>query len=46
MMIIVLAVLYCWTPSNYGTPNPPTCTLTYQQCQRLVLDHGGSCRSM
>jgi hypothetical protein len=38
--------LYCWTPSDYGTKNPPTCALSYDACQRLVSRNGGSCRSM
>ena len=45
-MLLLAAQLYCWTASDYGTPHPPTCALTYEQCQRLVLDHGGSCSSM
>jgi hypothetical protein len=45
-LMMLAAQLYCWQPSDYGTPSPPTCALTYEQCQRLVSDHGGSCRSM
>lgn len=45
MMLLVAAVLYCWQPSDYGHRSPSTCALTYEQCQRLVLDHGGSCKS-
>lgn len=46
IMAAALAALYCWTPSSYdGQPKSPACALTYEQCQRLVYDHGGQCRS-
>jgi hypothetical protein len=45
VIILAAAVLFCWHPSDYGTKNPPTCALSYEACQQLVSDHGGSCRS-
>lgn len=44
-IIVAAAVLYCWYPPDYGTKRPPACALTYEQCQKLVGGHGGSCKS-
>ena len=44
-MIIIAVVLYCWQAPDFGTKSAPTCALTYEACQKLVSQHGGSCKS-
>jgi hypothetical protein len=36
--------LYCYQPSDDRAA--PTCALTYETCQALVLRFGGGCHSM
>ena len=39
------AQTFCWWASDYGTKQPPSCALSYSQCQKLVSEHGGRCQS-